>query len=79
MEQEYITASELGDYVFCKRGWWLRKKGLLSIPTQAMIEGTEGYDNIFLQLQALRLRTFVAWVFLLIGAVLMLYIIISQL
>ncbi|MBP9719631.1 MAG: hypothetical protein KBD46_04100 [Candidatus Levybacteria bacterium] len=37
-DSPYITASELGDYVYCKRAWWLRLQGLLS-SNQAMKYG----------------------------------------
>ena len=50
----YISASEIGDYVYCKRGWWLRQKGFLST-TFAMRQGTEKHDNLFLQLIRIKL------------------------
>lgn len=79
MENEVnITASEVADYVFCKRGWWLRQKGVLST-TQGMLDGTEKHDNIFLRMQSLRLRKYIAWGFMAVGAFIMLYIIVSQL
>jgi CRISPR/Cas system-associated exonuclease Cas4 (RecB family) len=34
----YITASEIGDYVYCKRSWWLRFQGLSEV-TPAMRSG----------------------------------------
>ena len=76
--QAYITASELSDYVYCKRGWWLRQKGLLQ-STQAMFDGTEGHNALFLLVQSLRLRRYIAWALLVIGAFIMLFIILSQL
>lgn len=51
---EYITASEIGDYVYCKRGWWLRMQGLLP-STFALQEGTEKHDNLFSQLIRVKL------------------------
>jgi CRISPR/Cas system-associated exonuclease Cas4 (RecB family) len=40
----YVTASEIGDYVFCKRGWWLRFNGLLK-DTEAMTKGVEQHEK----------------------------------
>lgn len=51
---EYISASEIGDYVYCKRGWWLRQRGLLKT-TFAMQEGTQKHDNLFLQIIRIQL------------------------
>lgn len=34
----YISASEISEYVYCQRAWWLRIQGLLSA-NQAMLEG----------------------------------------
>jgi hypothetical protein len=53
--KEYITASEIGDFVYCKRGWWLRVQGLLST-NFAMQQGTQAHDNLFLTL--IRLQWF---------------------
>ncbi|NTU47339.1 hypothetical protein HGA88_06995 [Candidatus Roizmanbacteria bacterium] len=41
-----VTASEIGDFVFCKRGWWLRQNRKLSEPTEAMIEGKLKHESL---------------------------------
>ena len=38
MANNYITAGEIGDYVYCQRAWWLRIQGLLTA-NKAMHEG----------------------------------------
>ena len=43
--KDWITASEMGEYVFCKRGWWLRVNGYLE-KNEAMIAGTATHDSI---------------------------------
>lgn len=53
-KSDYISASEIGDYIYCKRGWWLRKQGLLPT-TFEMQQGTEKHDNLFSQLIRLKL------------------------
>lgn len=46
MQKDYITASEVGEYVYCKRAWWLRQQGLLSLPTGVLDEGTRKHDRL---------------------------------
>lgn len=53
-KSEYISASEIGDYVYCKRGWWLRQHGLLT-PNFAMQQGEEKHESILSQLIKLKL------------------------
>ena len=42
-KRKYITASEIGEYVYCKRAWWLRLGGEYQ-PTPAMVRGN-AYHN----------------------------------
>ena len=41
----FVTASEIGDFIYCKRGWWLRKKGLLPT-TREMLAGNEKHTQL---------------------------------
>lgn len=45
MSEKYITASEMGDFVYCKRSWWLKRKGLLA-ENGAMKQGTAQHDAL---------------------------------
>ncbi len=67
---EYISASEVGDFVYCKRGWWLRIQGLLPT-TMRMQQGTEDHDTLFQQL--LRIKLF-QQVLISAGVVLLIFI-----
>ena len=70
----YVTASEIGDYVFCKRGWWLRFNGLLK-DTEAMTKGVEQHEKIASNLQnTWKLRN-IAFTILLLGLLVLLSVI----
>ncbi len=69
--QNFISASEIGDYIYCKRGWWLRIQGKLPT-TEAMQAGTLAHDSLLARLVRLaRLQTVLMW-----GGVIVLIIII---
>jgi hypothetical protein len=42
---DYVTASEIGEYVYCKRGWWLRQNDLLPT-TPEMLQGTIEHNRL---------------------------------
>lgn len=61
-EKEFVTASEIGEYVFCKRGWWLRLNGYLE-QSEVMREGTRLHDQIaWSVLLKKKMKTFIIWV-----------------
>lgn len=41
----YVTASEVGEYTYCPRGWWLHYHGLLETTPQ-MLAGTKLHDQL---------------------------------
>jgi CRISPR/Cas system-associated exonuclease Cas4 (RecB family) len=48
-KKNYISASELSDFVFCKRGWWLKFHNLLpkdAKKIQAMEEGAHEHNTL---------------------------------
>lgn len=59
--KKYVTASEIGDFVYCKRGWWLRFHGLLST-TKAMLAGTAGHEKLSTALITNRRNITLAWI-----------------
>jgi CRISPR/Cas system-associated exonuclease Cas4 (RecB family) len=40
MPRRVIRASEIGDYLFCKRAWWLRQQGIQPDNRKALEAGT---------------------------------------
>lgn len=55
----YITASELGDFVYCKRGWWLRCNNQLS-PTGEMLMRTEAHNTLAKRLSFYKVKLYLA-------------------
>lgn len=64
-----ISASEIGDYIYCKRGWYLRQNGLLE-QTDLMRQGISQHNAQFLSVERLKVGRFLAIGFLLIGTLL---------
>jgi len=46
MPQRVIRASEIGEYLFCKRAWWLRKQGMKSENRKALEAGTAEHEEL---------------------------------
>lgn len=51
---QYISASEIGDFVYCRRGWWLRMRGLLPT-TFVMQKGTQKHESLLRQVLRIKL------------------------
>ena len=47
--KNYITASAIGDYVYCPRGWWLKMKGI-SQTTPQMVRGAVYHEALLKKL-----------------------------
>lgn len=54
-----ITASEISEYIYCKRGWYLRFNNKAPT-TQAMLDGITKHEELFLFLGSLSFRKKVA-------------------
>ncbi len=68
MQKEYyINASELGDYVYCKRGWWLRCNGIMTGSNNDMIRGTNAHIRLSQALDLNRKKTNIAWIIIILA------------
>ena len=72
MNKKYVSASEIGEFVYCKRAWWLRFNGFTTTPSPAMTQGTAKHNLLITELETHRQKSMVATVIVGIGAVLLL-------
>lgn len=45
MADRVLRASEIGEYVFCRRAWWYAGQGLPSLNRQAQTSGTRWHQR----------------------------------
>ena len=68
----YVTASEIGDYVYCKRAWWLRIQGM-SETTPEMKSGSIKHVRLSTFLRIIR-KLIGITVIVMMGAIILLLI-----
>ena len=66
----FIKASEIGEYVYCKRAWWLRTKGELK-QTDLMKTGIKKHNEQFLSVEKSQVGRLLALGLLLVGLVIL--------
>ena len=70
---DVIRASEIGEYAYCARAWWLRRvKGQRSANVAAMARGQARHRRHGRQVETYHLRRRWARIFLLLAATLLL-------
>jgi CRISPR/Cas system-associated exonuclease Cas4 (RecB family) len=75
----YVTASEISEFVYCKRAWWLRSNGKINAVTAEMIRGTEGHNKLLKKADVLqRLKVFAITLILISLFGIVLYLLISK-
>ncbi|HSW97340.1 MAG TPA: OadG family protein [Candidatus Saccharimonadales bacterium] len=72
---EYVTAGEIGDYIFCKRGWWLKCNNMLPDSSPRMDAGIQSHESVAKQLQHNKQNTKIALSLIGFGLVLVILII----
>ncbi len=43
---DFVTASEIAEYVYCKRAWWLRVSKTVTTQTVEMLEGSRKHNEL---------------------------------
>lgn len=50
--EEYIAASEIGEYLYCQRSWWYKRRGIRADPQGSLKRGSREHETIFREVQA---------------------------
>ncbi len=71
-KQKVINASEIGNYIYCRRSWWYAMRGIPSESQRSLAEGTVTHQKIGRQIRQAKLvrRVLIALLILLIAALL---------
>lgn len=72
-----VKASEIGDYIFCKRAWWLRFNDKLTGSTDAMDLGTLRHNELAEKIESHSLKKIIALLLIFSGLILIILIIIT--
>lgn len=71
-KKNYVTASELGNFLYCKRCWWLELIGVKpKIITQTMQNGTKKHSALADKLYLLDKKRLIAKAILISGVLLL--------
>lgn len=67
MADDYITASEIGEFLYCQRAWWYRKQGAPSAQIEARSRGTEQHEQLAQDVVQTERGNRLAWQLILVG------------
>ena len=65
-----VSASEIAEFIYCKRAWYLRSQGLLET-TDLMHDGTRQHAALFEKTSRLALGKIIALSFIILGIILL--------
>ena len=74
-----LRASELGSYLYCQRAWWYQRQGIESRNLAEMAGGTQLHRAHGRRVVISGLMRILAWVLLLAGLVLLVFILTTEL
>lgn len=78
-DYEFISASEIADYLYCQRSWWLRKSDKAKPQTGAMTQGTETHKAYAQQLKTVQRYQFIGQLIVSLGVILLIILVILRL
>lgn len=78
MAGKYISASEISEYSYCARAWWLRHSGIRNANLTAMHEGTVAHDTLAARVVWLRRLQRLAMGLLAAGVVLLVVLLLAR-
>lgn len=73
-----LRASELGSYLYCQRAWWYQRQGMESRNLAEMAGGTQLHRAHGRRVVISGLMRILAWVLLLAGLVLLVFILTTE-
>ncbi len=77
-QKVYVTASEIGEYVYCPRGWWLRLNGFIAGISERMIEGTKQHESVARSLRRNQILIIIAMKLIFVGILSLIILFSSQ-
>lgn len=62
MNEDYVTASEIGDWVYCRRSWWYTRRRESTLASPLLDRGTAAHEVVTEQvLGTERLHAVAVW------------------
>lgn len=74
-----VAAGEMGEYVYCRRSWWLKFKGYTVDQTVEMERGAKAHNEIYENISGYPVRIKIAYLLLGSSVVLLLLLILLTL
>jgi len=69
MAPRHLTATEIADYCYCRRAWWLNRQGVSPTARRHLKRGSEWHESHVRKALRTRLLQLLGYVFLLAGVV----------
>lgn len=70
MENSYVKASEISEYLYCKRSWWMRFNDQLPVTEQMML-GTQKHEQMAQDVRTFKRRYVVGMIIVIAGVLLL--------
>ena len=77
--EDYISASELGEYLYCQRAWWLRRRGAKAVEQDRLEQGTQQHEELAEVAQAVEAGSRAGRRLLWLGVALMFFLLLVKL
>jgi CRISPR/Cas system-associated exonuclease Cas4 (RecB family) len=75
----YITASEIAEYIYCNRAWWLKLTGYKSENQAALTQGSESHSQYARQVNTVTRLEKIGRLILVLGIVLLIVFVLVRL
>jgi CRISPR/Cas system-associated exonuclease Cas4 (RecB family) len=76
--QDYISASEIGEYLYCQRAWWFRRQGVETSQPEVLKQGTEQHEELTKQVRQIERGSRIGRQLLWIGFVLFVFVLVVK-